>query len=276
MVYGREHWRPTPLYDQVGDPHAYPVVWVDLVFWDLQYGRSKVFSAVNDEEQIPASVRLANRIWAQAGIQFRIRKIDTYYNEDLALGKLPAVFGPGVENLEDLLAGRGEVGDDPRTPFGLDSYHWERGQPWINIYYLDRFSFAGFCALDPNSDLPSIYHHAPRHTIAIHANNALSQAGSNFTLAHELGHYFNLEHTFADSLDSTATDSGFFADARAEREVHWGDPWNVMSYPHFMPPETRIDDSDLHLTEEQILRARRSLFSDRAEVAGAVLGAIGS
>ncbi|MCP5008071.1 MAG: hypothetical protein GY941_29665, partial [Planctomycetes bacterium] len=160
----------------------------------------------------------ANVIWARADIQFDLDWVRTWQSS---------------KYFE--VSGEDEFGD-------LENERWNRANMWIDIYYAKKALYAGVAGA---CSFPY-----PREVHAI----VMDDSAGNSRLAHELGHYFNLEHTFLDDLPGTKSSGD-------------GDSKNVMSYNR----TTTI--SDIHLTVSQINRARRSLFSDRANMIAPVIAA---
>jgi len=154
-------------------------------------------------------VDAANVIWKEGGFTFRIDRI-IYWD------------APQFRRIETQRHFRRQ----------LEFEHWNPANTWINIYYSDLGYAAGDCSLP---------HPEESHAIGVDTVRSTS------TLAHELGHYFNLLHTFEDELEDTESAGD-------------GDPKNLMSF-------NRDPDIDqIHLTTSQIKRARRSALRDRTSL----------
>jgi len=131
-----------------------------------------------DLDDVRADIENANVIWRHAGFRFSILSDETRSSDRYR------VIGSFAEFLD------------------LEQEEWSPTNRWINVYYGNMVFAAGVC---------SFPHPREAHAIAMHFDRR------NSTRAHEFGHYFDIEHTFSDSLSDTDSDGT-------------GDPRNVMSY----------------------------------------------
>lgn len=204
--------------DIVGTPRKRALLKVPVRAWILT--NSSGTQAVS-ESTVRNHIENTNIIWPRADIQFDLKWVRTWQSSKYL----------ELNSFEEIV--------------DLENERWRRSNMWIDIYYVKLILipiFAGKC---------SFPHPREAHAIVI------DDSADDSTLAHEFGHYFNLEHTFSDDLPDTQSSEN-------------GDPNNVMSYGR---TETI---SDIHLTVSQIKRARHSAFSDRANmIAPAIAAALG-
>lgn len=125
----------------------------------------------------------------------------------------------------------------------VEAERWDVRNNCIDVYYVKKIISGG------TTGVCSFPEFSEPHAIA------MDDQATPTTLAHELGHFFKLEHTWLDDLSDTQS-SGY------------GDPSNVMSYD-------RVDNvSQTHLTAQQIERARRAAFQERANMIAPIFFAV--
>lgn len=187
-------------------------------------------AAAIDVSKIETDVAVANTIWDQADVNLVIDSIEDWENDTYFSMQ------------------QGEFRD-------LQEVHWQYGQTWINVYYVEDWAggVAGACSF-PNHEKP--------HAIALEdapagMNPADVDDWRGIALAHELGHYLSLAHTHQDNLPDTDSTGTL-------------DPGNVMTTGG--RGRTTVI-SDIHLTQSQIDRARDACFMDRANLIAPTLAA---
>lgn len=139
--------------------------------------------------------------------------------------------------------------DDADEFHDLEDVHWEYGQSWINVYYVEEWdTAAGQCSF-PNP--------AESHAIGLEDVESQSDEWRGIALAHEIGHYLGLRHPKApDECPDTDSDTATL------------DPGNLMN----QAADGRTDVvADIHLTDCQVSKARYTCYSDRADLIAPLL-----
>ena len=208
--------------DILGTPRPHVMLDINLRVWVMKDSSRNKGPAVK-EDKIEESIDAANQIWAPARIQFHVESMleldsSTFYEID-------ETDESGASSFENLAA-----------------LHWDPGNSWINVYYVRRMKGSGLGDLQGKCSFPGLNE---SHAVV------LEKKSPTGTLAHELGHYFNLEHVWADDLSDTNSEK-------------YGDKFNIMT-----------DFSDkvhkLHLTQQQIDRARKATFEHRGNLVAHLL-----
>lgn len=207
------------------------------------------------------SLAVTNAFWNRYGLNFRVRSSSVEQDDDLFKLPLYQVTSDGTDV------------EDPET-WGfvqLQSRDNRKGQPFIDVYYVDELilalpiaylqeaessgyspevgGIAGFPRFsdrppDPSTPGANLLERLATEVVAIKSR------AQGHTLAHELGHYLNLEHPTAELVPLTDT-------------APLGDSWNLMGGGY----EVYLDSIDqMHITRQQTKRAHRALFSLRSNV----------
>ena len=189
-----------------------------------------------DDDVVAGDIAMASSIWQQAGVAVVAESIEQWSADEYA--ELV-----GVENDQ------------------LKEEDWDRGQMHIDVYYVE--------ATDTGAGWGTPPWQVGGHAIALEdQEEEMGAAGSaawrGIALAHELGHYLGLYHTH--SADP-ATDADY-DDGCPDTDI--ADPRNLMTQGS--RGRTTVA-SEIHLTADQIERARGYLFSHRANLVADVVAA---
>ena len=193
-------------------------------------------SPFDDDSIVESDLALASSIWQQAGIGLTIESL-----EQLPADQYFDLVGTENEDLRE---------DD-----------WDPGQLHVDIYYVE------------STDLGAGWGNPPwkvgGHAICLEDQEEEMGAGAaawrGIALAHEFGHYLGLNHTHpSDPADDATYDDGC-------DDTDIADPRNLMTQG--ARGRTTVA-AEIHLTADQIERARGYLFSHRANLVGDVVAAM--
>jgi len=175
---------------------------------------------LDDNGMVVPDVAIASSIWQQGGVQLVLESVRPW-------------VAPG------LLEVTGAETDTVRA------HDWDPGQAHVDVYYIESTDKGA-----GNSPYPEA---AGPHAIILTTQEQKKDAADwrGIALAHEFGHYLGLLHTHADDPSEDAT----YTDHCADTGI--ADPHNVMTQGQ---RGRSTDPSMIHLTADQIARARGYLF----------------
>ena len=123
------------------------------------------------------------------------------------------------------------------------SHDWDPGQAHVDVYYIESTDKGAGSSPLPEDDGP--------HAIILANEVTDAPDWRGIALAHEFGHYLGLLHTHAGDPADDAT----YTDHCADTDI--ADPHNLMTQGK---RGRSTDPSVIHLTADQIARARGYLF----------------
>jgi hypothetical protein len=175
----------------------------------------------DDNAAVVSDVAIASSIWQRAGVR-------------LVLESLRPWVAP------DLLDVTGTESDTVR------GHDWDPGQAHVDVYYIESTDKGA-----GSSPLP--WDDGPHGIILTDEEEEIPDAAEwrGIALAHEFGHYLGLLHTHAGDPSEDAT----YTDHCGDTDI--ADPHNLMTQGK---RGRSSDPSVIHLTADQIARARGYLF----------------
>jgi len=178
--------------------------------------------ALADNSVVVSDVAIASSIWQQAGVHLVLESVRPWV-------------------APDLLNVTGSETDTVRA------HDWDPGQAHVGVYYIGSTDEGAGNSPYPWADGP----HAIILTTEEEQKPADAAEWRAIALAHEFGHYLGLLHTHADDPSEDAT----YTDGCDDTGI--ADPHNVMTQGK---RGRSTDPSVIHLTADQIARARGYLF----------------
>jgi len=177
---------------------------------------------LDDNSVVVSDVAIASSIWQQAGVHLVLESLRPWVAPDLL----------------DV------TGTETATVRGHD---WDPGQARVDVYYIESTDKGA-----GNSPFP--WEDGPHAIILTDEEEEMPKSAANWrgiALAHEFGHYLGLLHTHAGNPSGDAT----YTDHCDDTDI--ADPDNVMTQGERGRSK---DPSVIHLTADQIARARGYLF----------------
>jgi hypothetical protein len=187
-----------------------------------------------DNSVVVSDVAIASSIWQQAGVR-------------LVLESLRPWVAPDLLNV---------TGTETAT---VREHDWDPGQAHVDVYYIESTDKGAGSSPLPEED-------GPHAIILTDEEGEIPDAADwrGIALAHEFGHYLGLLHTHAAEPSADAT----YTDHCDDRDI--ADPHNLMT----QGKRGRSTNPVIHLTADQVARARGYLFGSWPNLVADVVAAV--
>jgi hypothetical protein len=190
----------------------------------------------DDDAIVASDVEIASSIWQQAGITVVAESIELW----------------SADHYFDLVGAENDQ---------IKEEDWDPGQNHIDVYYVESTDSGAGWGTPP--------WRVGGHAISLEDQEeemgAAAAAWRGIALAHELGHYLGLNHTHASDPANDPT----YDDGCPDTDI--ADRGNLMTQG--ARGRTTVA-ADIHLTADQIERARDYLFSHRANLVADTVAAM--